>query len=140
MLKTTRGLGTTVVGEWSLESGRFCQGRFSAVLSDRIGNAHNTPASTYTDSREKRTWLRKMFEAQLASYTPNGPNQPSAGWYYWTCELCNQIRHKSEADQQGKRNTISTLGHTAEGYGTAISQKTSQTLPPWPFLSCPAGV
>jgi hypothetical protein len=54
--------------------------------ADRIGNAHETTSTTYANSQEKRTWLRKLFEAQLAAYTPNGPNQPSSGWYYWTCE------------------------------------------------------
>lgn len=31
----------------------------------------------------KRTWFRKLFEAQNAAYTPNGPNESSIGWYFW---------------------------------------------------------
>jgi glucan 1,3-beta-glucosidase len=64
------GLPQTVVGEWSLES----------------GSGHDAAASTSPSSQEKRTWLRKMFEAQVAAYGPNGAGQPGVGWYYWTCE------------------------------------------------------
>ncbi|WVF70014.1 hypothetical protein IAT40_004800 [Kwoniella sp. CBS 6097] len=71
LLKTPNlGIPPTVVGEWSLET----------------GNAPNSTSSSQNrdTSQAKRTWFRLMFESQLAAYTPNGPNQPSAGWYYWT--------------------------------------------------------
>ncbi|KAI9635807.1 glycoside hydrolase superfamily [Dioszegia hungarica] len=75
ILKGTSGIPRINVGEWSLET----------------GNAHETTSTTYANSQEKRTWLRKLFEAQLAAYTPNGPNQPSGGWYYWTWKTENDI-------------------------------------------------
>lgn len=70
----TRYLPNTVVGEWSLES----------------GSGHDAAASNNPSSQEKRTWLRKFFEAQMAAYVPNGNNQPGRGFYYWTCE-CHSI-------------------------------------------------
>nr|XP_019047390.1 hypothetical protein I302_04003 [Kwoniella bestiolae CBS 10118]OCF26320.1 hypothetical protein I302_04003 [Kwoniella bestiolae CBS 10118] len=74
LLKNTDlGLLPTVVGEWSLETGH------SPNSSSSVQNRD--------DSREKRTWFRLFFEAQLAAYSPsNGENQPSRGWYYWTCK------------------------------------------------------
>ncbi|ORX37909.1 glycoside hydrolase superfamily [Kockovaella imperatae] len=71
LLKSTDlNLLPTVVGEWSLES----------------GNPPNTSSSDQNDGDDtaKRTWLRLMFEAQLAAYEPNGPGQPSLGWYFWS--------------------------------------------------------
>ncbi|WVR04483.1 hypothetical protein IAU60_001486 [Kwoniella sp. DSM 27419] len=71
LLKSTDlGLLPTIVGEWSLET----------------GSAPNSSSSTqrYGDSQAKRTWFRLLFESQLAAYSPNGPGQPSIGWYYWT--------------------------------------------------------
>ncbi|WRT64964.1 uncharacterized protein IL334_001905 [Kwoniella shivajii] len=68
---TNNGLLPIVVGEWSLET----------------GHAPNSTSSTVQnkdDSQAKRTWFRLFFESQLAAYSPNGPNQPSIGWYYWT--------------------------------------------------------
>ncbi|KAK8853029.1 hypothetical protein IAR55_003730 [Kwoniella newhampshirensis] len=58
------------VGEWSLET----------------GTAPNTTSSRQNrdNGQAKRTWMRLMFEAQLAAYSPNGPGQRSIGWYYWT--------------------------------------------------------
>ena len=53
------------------------------------GSAPNASSSAQNkgDTQEKRTWLRLLFEAQLAAYSPNGPYQPSIGWYFWTCAL-----------------------------------------------------
>ena len=62
-------LPRTVVGEWSLES----------------GSGHSAAASEKPSSQEKRTWLRKFFEAQVAAYVPNGQGQPGQGFYYWSC-------------------------------------------------------
>ena len=62
-------LPRTVVGEWSLES----------------GSGHSAAASERPSSQEKRTWLRKFFEAQVAAYAPNGQGQPGQGFYYWSC-------------------------------------------------------
>lgn len=61
-------LPRTVVGEWSLES----------------GSGHSAAASERPSSQEKRTWLRKLFEAQVAAYIPNGDGQPGQGFYYWS--------------------------------------------------------
>ncbi|KAL7416014.1 glycoside hydrolase superfamily [Mrakia frigida] len=80
---TTSRIAPIVVGEWSLESG-------------------SPPNWTGTSSggltREKRTWFRTLFEAQLAAYSPNGLNQPSRGWYYWTwktqCEFEKRWKEK----------------------------------------------
>ena len=62
----------TVVGEWSLET----------------GTAPNTSSSSQslTDSRAKRTWLRTLFEAQLAAYEPLAEDNSgsSAGWFFWS--------------------------------------------------------
>jgi len=60
----------TVVGEWSLET----------------GNAPNTTSSSQNrgDTQAKRTWLRLLFEAQLAAYSPRGSGEASLGWYFWT--------------------------------------------------------
>ncbi|WWD19440.1 hypothetical protein CI109_103900 [Kwoniella shandongensis] len=70
LLKSTPSIPYTFVGEWSLET----------------GTAPNTTSSRQNreNSQAKRTWLRTMFEAQLAAYSPNGPGQQSIGWYYWT--------------------------------------------------------
>lgn len=64
------GLPPVVVGEWSLET----------------GSAPNASSSAQNkgDTQEKRTWLRLLFEAQLAAYSPNDRDQPSIGWYFWT--------------------------------------------------------
>ncbi|KAK4684779.1 glucan 1,3-beta-glucosidase, partial [Tremellales sp. Uapishka_1] len=63
------GIPSTVVGEWSLET----------------GSAPNSTSSDQNtqDTQAKRTWFRLLFEAQLAAYEPNAPGQPSIGWYYW---------------------------------------------------------
>ncbi|WVQ97868.1 hypothetical protein IAU59_004984 [Kwoniella sp. CBS 9459] len=71
LLKSSNlGIPPTIVGEWSLET----------------GSAPNSTSSSQNrdNSQAKRTWFRLLFESQLAAYTPNGPNQPSIGWYYWT--------------------------------------------------------
>lgn len=86
---TNTGIPRTIVGEWSLETSE------SRILIEFLelevliypDNAHQTNDTAAATSQDKRTWLRKVFEAQLAAYTPNGPNQPSAGWYFWTCEV-----------------------------------------------------
>jgi glucan 1,3-beta-glucosidase len=64
------GIPPTLVGEWSLETGQ----------------APNTSASTQpnADNQAKRTWLRLLFEAQLAAYEPRGPGGANAGWYFWS--------------------------------------------------------
>ncbi|KYG42120.1 glycoside hydrolase family 5 protein [Acidomyces richmondensis BFW] len=60
------GIPPTLVGEWSLDTG------YTA----------NSSTNTAEDVH-KRTWFRKLFEAQNAAYTPNGPNESSIGWYFW---------------------------------------------------------
>lgn len=42
------------------------------------------PAQDWRLTREKRTWFRLLFEAQLAAYTPTASDQASKGWYFWT--------------------------------------------------------
>ncbi|OCF38646.1 hypothetical protein I317_07567 [Kwoniella heveanensis CBS 569] len=100
------GIPPTVVGEWSLETGevglilvaesitdtRGCIVQHQMLTLIRYaklplqGNAPNSTSSSQNrdNSQAKRTWFRLLFESQLAAYTPNGPNQPSIGWYYWT--------------------------------------------------------
>jgi glucan 1,3-beta-glucosidase len=70
-------LPRTVVGEWSLES----------------GSGHSAAASEKPSSQEKRTWLRKFFEAQVAAYVPNGQGQPGQGFYYWSCASFNPFTY-----------------------------------------------
>lgn len=55
-----------MVGEWSLDTGY---------------TANSSPDTA--EDVHKRTWFRKLFEAQNAVYTPNGPDQSSIGWYFW---------------------------------------------------------
>ncbi|CAD6566252.1 MAG: exo-1,3-beta-glucanase [Tremellales sp. Tagirdzhanova-0007] len=71
------GIPLTVVGEWSLET----------------GNAPNSTSSAQNgqDTQEKRTWLRLLFEAQLAAYSPNAPDQPSIGWFFWAWKTEDDI-------------------------------------------------
>ncbi|KAJ9107163.1 hypothetical protein QFC19_002823 [Naganishia cerealis] len=61
-LRNTPSLSPVLVGEWSLETG-------TAPNSSTIGRA--------SQSRARRTWFRKLFEAQLAGYS-------AFGWYFWT--------------------------------------------------------
>ncbi|CDZ97418.1 exo-beta--glucanase [Phaffia rhodozyma] len=81
--QSTTSTPRTVVGEWSLET----------------GTPPNISTSTASPSRAKRTWLRTIFEAQLAAYSPssidtgsNGNSSSAAvasstqavmGWYFW---------------------------------------------------------
>ncbi|WVQ69045.1 uncharacterized protein L199_007257 [Kwoniella botswanensis] len=66
------GMLPVLVGEWSLETGHS-------------PNSSSSSIQNKDDSREKRTWFRLFFEAQLASYSPSSiGDQPSRGWYYWT--------------------------------------------------------
>lgn len=67
---TTSGVPKTIVGEWSLETG----------TPPNMTRPRNGGGLT----QAKRTWFRQLFEAQLAAYTPNGLDQPSNGYYYWT--------------------------------------------------------
>jgi glucan 1,3-beta-glucosidase len=68
-LRNTASLSPVLVGEWSLETG-------TAPNASPIGRA--------AQSQARRTWFRKLFEAQLSSYS-------AFGWYFWTwkteCEL-----------------------------------------------------
>lgn len=61
-LRNTASLSPVVVGEWSLETG-------TAPNASPLGRA--------AQSQARRTWFRKLFEAQLASYS-------AYGWYFWT--------------------------------------------------------
>jgi glucan 1,3-beta-glucosidase len=61
------GIPPTLVGEWSLETGQ-------APGTQPDGE----------DDQTKRTWLRLLFEAQLAAYEPRGPGQASVGWCFWS--------------------------------------------------------
>nr|XP_019008690.1 uncharacterized protein I206_06372 [Kwoniella pini CBS 10737]OCF47471.1 hypothetical protein I206_06372 [Kwoniella pini CBS 10737] len=70
---TNQGILPTIVGEWSLETGHSPNST-SSSLQNKNDN-----------SQEKRTWFRLFFESQLAAYQPNSNDQPSIGWYYWTC-------------------------------------------------------
>lgn len=58
---SSSGIPATLIGEWSLQSG----------------------LTTSTFSQDWRTWLRLLFEAQIAAYTPSGPGQPILGWIFW---------------------------------------------------------
>lgn len=66
------GIPPTLVGEWSLETGRAPD----ASSSERDNGLE--------DNQARRTWFRLLFEAQQVAYTPNGPGQSSIGWTYWT--------------------------------------------------------
>lgn len=61
-LRNTASLSPVLVGEWSLETG-------TAPTASPLGRA--------AQSQARRTWFRKLFEAQLASYS-------AYGWYFWT--------------------------------------------------------
>lgn len=64
--KPENGFLPTLVGEWSLSTG---------VTSNSTSNTEQDQA--------KRTWFRRLFEAQNAAFTPSGPGQSSIGWYFW---------------------------------------------------------
>lgn len=61
-LRNTPSLSPVLVGEWSLETG-------TAPNASPLGRA--------AQSQARRTWFRKLFEAQLAAYS-------TYGWYFWT--------------------------------------------------------
>ncbi|KAK5699374.1 hypothetical protein LTR17_023304 [Elasticomyces elasticus] len=61
------GIPPTLVGEWSLSTG---------ITANSSSNTEQDQA--------KRTWFRKLFEAQNAAYSPQLPGQPSIGWYFWS--------------------------------------------------------
>ncbi|KAJ9112676.1 hypothetical protein QFC22_006178 [Naganishia vaughanmartiniae] len=61
-LRETALLSPVLVGEWSLETG-------TAPNASPIGRA--------AQSQARRTWFRKLFEAQLSGYS-------AFGWYFWT--------------------------------------------------------
>jgi len=53
------------------------------ILKFRIPQGQ-TPSTTRPPSdQEERTWLRLLFEAQLAAYSRSGDQQLSTGWYFW---------------------------------------------------------
>jgi glucan 1,3-beta-glucosidase len=72
-LRNTASLSPVLVGEWSLETG-------TAPNASPLGRA--------AQSQARRTWFRKLFEAQLAAYS-------AYGWYFWTwkteCECLGRI-------------------------------------------------
>jgi len=49
------------------------------------GITANSSSNTEQD-QTKRTWFRKLFEAQNAAYSPQKAGQPSIGWYFWSCK------------------------------------------------------
>ncbi|KAK1078923.1 hypothetical protein LTR33_006829 [Friedmanniomyces endolithicus] len=61
------GIPPTLVGEWSLSTG---------ITANSSSNTEQDQA--------KRTWFRKLFEAQNAAYSPQKAGQPSIGWYFWS--------------------------------------------------------
>ncbi|TKA70687.1 hypothetical protein B0A55_07004 [Friedmanniomyces simplex] len=63
------GIPSTMVGEWSLETGAAP----SAYSSSQDGS----------DDQARRTWFRLLAEAQMVAYAPNGPDQSSIGWFFW---------------------------------------------------------
>jgi glucan 1,3-beta-glucosidase len=93
---SSSGIPATVVGEWSLQSG----------------------LSSGSSSQAWRTWLRLLFEAQIAAYTPSGPGQPSLGWIFWSW--------KTEHDV----NTWSYRRGIAQGYIPADSRNESLLVYP----------
>lgn len=52
------------------------------VTDNRLGITANSTTDAGQD-RDKRTWFRKLFEAQNAAFTPYGAGQSSIGWYFW---------------------------------------------------------
>ncbi|KAK4500358.1 hypothetical protein PRZ48_008547 [Zasmidium cellare] len=60
-------LPPTLVGEWSLAQ-----------------NSSNLPTNYQSNRTEYTSWLRLFFEAQNAAYAPNGGDQASIGWIFWT--------------------------------------------------------
>ena len=104
------------------------------------GITANSSSNTEQD-QAKRTWFRKLFEAQNAAYSPQKAGQPSIGWYFWSCKSPkptppNRSPHSTNKKQpQGKPNTTSTRGPTAAASPTATSPPTSATPPPTPSPS-----
>nr|XP_023914747.1 probable glucan 1,3-beta-glucosidase A [Quercus suber] len=63
---STSGILPTIIGEWSLQSGVSTSTNSSAGLT-----------------RDRRTWFRLFFEAQIAAYSSNGSGQSAGGWIFW---------------------------------------------------------
>ncbi|KAJ9109942.1 hypothetical protein QFC20_003142 [Naganishia adeliensis] len=79
-LRNTASLSPVLVGEWSLETG-------TAPTASPLGRV--------AQSQARRTWFRKLFEAQLASYS-------AYGWYFWTWKTEYDINTWSYA--RGRRD------------------------------------
>jgi glucan 1,3-beta-glucosidase len=107
-LRNTASLSPVLVGEWSLETG-------TAPNASPLGRA--------AQSQARRTWFRKLFEAQLASYS-------AYGWYFWTwkteCEFPNTFR-LTVADTSGPYQMISIPGRTHEDVEMVGSHRISAT-------------
>lgn len=56
---------------------------FASLPSSKGVAPNATSPRTRSSSRANRTWLRLLFEAQLAAYSPSAPDQPSKGWTFW---------------------------------------------------------
>lgn len=77
-LRNTQSLSPVLVGEWSLETG-------TAPNASPLGRA--------AQSQARRTWFRKLFEAQLAGYS-------AYGWYFWTWKTeCESWRSRLSAQR-----------------------------------------
>lgn len=50
------------------------------------------PNKYYTNQTEYNSWLRLFFEAQNAAYSPNGAQQASIGWIFWTWKTENDTK------------------------------------------------
>ena len=92
----TTSVPPTILGEWSLQSG----------------------ANSTTYDQAWRTWLRLLFEAQIAAYTPTGPGQPTLGWIFWAWKTEHDI------------NTWSYRRGIAQGYIPADAGNASQLVYP----------
>lgn len=72
------------------------------------------PANYISDQSQYQSWLRLFFEAQIAAYSPNGADQASIGWIFWSW------RTENDAEMWSYRRGL------AEGYIPANISDTSQ--------------
>jgi glucan 1,3-beta-glucosidase len=92
-LRNTPALSPVLVGEWSLETG-------TAPNASPLGRA--------AQSQARRSWFRKLFEAQLAAYS-------GYGWYFWTwkteCKPSSSFYCKGDLIQALTTDEINTWSY-----------------------------
>lgn len=120
-LRNTPSLPPVLVGEWSLETG-------TAPNASPLGRA--------AQSQARRSWFRKLFEAQLTAYS-------DYGWYFWTwkteCKPPSRINCIAKLIMSRTQMT-STPGVTVAGYKMDGSRQMSATFLSLSFPSLPTAV